>query len=292
MCLTDGGHVRRYWLVIFATLVASCDPKLPVDSPFVMQRHRPSSLRPHIEPLPGRATVGLPCRLLPPMMEAQTGPDAVHCSPDAEGILCANAAFRNRRTFTLCQGSFGMDSWGEIAVAGLPNGDLMSFYLDTMGPKYRATCPHAEVSLDPDGWPECRIEPVDRIDLSTGKKYSDFEDTFGDPWPLPCAADAMRARRVSFPPRPRKRVPLVSDPARWNLRCPPFGVTFELLIARDGSVRCARLHEKTEAWRPGLAEEIRKNLRSWRFVPPSLDGSPLEVRWGMRENDVCGTELR
>lgn len=279
--------------MLFGTLVACHQETMPVDSPFVMQRHRPSSLRRHVDPLPGNnfQPSGV-CRGLVSAMDAQAGPDAVHCSADATGILCANAAFRNRRTFTMCSGAWGMDSWMESGVAGLPDGDLMSFYLDTRGARYRGTCPRAEVSLDPAGWPECRIALIDRVDLSTGQKYVEFGETYGEAWPPPCAADAMRAKRPQLGLLPRKRVPLVSDPSRWKINCGRFSVGFELLVALDGRVRCVRLTERTEKWPPGLAEEIRKNLKSWTFVAPNLDGQPLEVRLGWRENDVCGTQLR
>jgi len=58
-----------------------------------------------------------------------------------------------------------MDSYIENGVAGLANGNILIYYLDTFGPRYRGTCLRTNVSFVPDDWPQCRTVIMQQIEL-------------------------------------------------------------------------------------------------------------------------------
>jgi len=127
--------------------------------------------------LAGRAA---PCRLTIDSMRFETGGTFVHCSEGRtrrEAIACAKRAFERKQPFVLCTGEWGMDSYIETGVAGLADGNILMFYFDTCGPRYRGTCRRPNISFAPDDWPQCRTALVQQIDLKTAMRMSSGSDT-------------------------------------------------------------------------------------------------------------------
>ena len=234
-----------------------------------------------------------PCRLIIDSVRRETGGTFVACSEGrtrTESIACAKEAFDRKRPFLLCDGGWGMDSYIETGVAGVPNGNVLFYYLDTFGPRYRGTCLRPNVSFAPDDWPQCRTALLQQVDLNTGGAYVErTRQSREEDWPRPCAAIAARA------PRWPLGVHLVSgetplpNPQRWGLRCRDAVVSFEMIIDKTGRPKCVRILEvgrRAPVQIPGLYDSIRQRLRRWRFEPPTLHDEPVEVRWGMTVNTI------
>ncbi len=107
--------------------------------------------------------IGQPCKLLTNVMSQDAGAGATDCQQNAR---CAGDAIRERKPFMLCSGSFGMDSWIENGVAGLPGGGVAFYYFDTLGPATRGTCLNQNVKTD--AWPVCTSKLVAEVDLRKG----------------------------------------------------------------------------------------------------------------------------
>jgi len=232
------------------------------------------------------------CGGLTKFMLEQAGPDAVDCNKqrnNAAAIHCANDAFRNRRPFVICSGEFGMDSYLSTGVAGTPDGNLMVFDMDTLGPAYRGSCLRQNVAIGPEGWPDCKKALTNMTDLRTKRPYHERGTIeWEEPWPPSCATAALQAKRVAFPPRAIAHPDPITAPERWGLTCRGTHPHFELLIARDGSVACARIiNVINKPSPPGINDEIRANLMKWRFQPPKVNGEPVEMVWGMQFNMQC-----
>lgn len=275
---------RCLWVIVIAAavLVVGCPSAAPPsakDAPrmiFLEDLERGNR--------PGRRL--FPCHMIIESMRAQAGQGAISCSEgrtNLEAIACTNDAFRRKQAFLLCDSGLGMDSYFENGVVGLSNGNIVIYYLDTLGPAYRGTCLSPNISLATDDWPQCRTSLVDEVDLRTGKPYVERPKlSVEEDWPMSCAQDALRA------PRWPVGVQLVSgknplpQPERWGLTCGDAAVSFEMLIDRTGKVKCSRIISVgLRAPRPGLYDSIRSYLNRWRFKPPTLHGEPIDVRWGM-----------
>ncbi|GEM_PF-6712475 len=124
----------------------------------------PSHLPAHAAPVMP-ASIGQPCKLLTNRMSADAGEGAADCQ---QNVRCANDALRDRKPFVLCSGSFGMDSWVENGVAGLPGGGVAFYYFDTMGPATRGMCLRQNVTAS--AWPVCRSKLVAEVDLRRMKQ--------------------------------------------------------------------------------------------------------------------------
>jgi hypothetical protein len=240
--------------------------------------------------LAGRAG---PCRLIIDSVRSQTGGSFVACSEGRtrmEAIACAKEAFEDKQPFLLCNGGWGMDSYIETGVAGLANGNVLFYYLDTFGPRYRGTCLRPNVSFAKDDWPQCRTALVQPIDLKTGDAYVErMGHSSEEKWPRSCAAIAARAPRWPIGVQLVTGETPLPNPERWGLRCKDAVVSFEMIIDRTGRVKCVRIlsvGRRTAVQIPGLYDSIRKRLRRWRFKPPTLHGEPVEVRWGMTVNTI------
>lgn len=231
-----------------------------------------------------------PCRLLNDRMRQDAGAEAIECSHGSfkDAIACANDAFRQRRPFLLCNGGWGMDSYGETGAAGLANGSMQFYYLDTFGPQYRGTCLRMNIAISPDGWPQCKRALAGEIDLRTGRPRTErVRLPHEENWPPSCAQRAVHAASRSMGVKLLRGSNPLPDPARWGLRCRRAAPAFEMLVDRSGSVVCARVISAGDgAPAPGLYDSIRSHLMRWRFEPPTLYGQPVEVRWGMQLNPL------
>lgn len=186
-----------------------------------------------------------------------------------------------------------MDSVVENGVAGLPDGDLHFYYLDTFGAHFRGRCGRSDVSLSAHDWPRCRKAFLDEIDLRTGKALIERARlAHEDPWPEFCAQRALQAPRgdgIVF--KLTSGTNPIPNPEQWGLSCREATPTFEMLVDATGRVVCARVIEVgRKPPRPGLHDSIRMQLVRWRFDPPTLHGRPVEMRWGMHINPVKSSD--
>ena len=234
-----------------------------------------------------------PCRLIIDSVRHETGGTFVACSEGRttkEAVACAKRAFDRKRPFLLCSGGWGMDSYIENGIAGVPNGNVLFYYLDTFGPRYRGTCLRPNVSFAPDDWPRCRAALVQQIDLQTGDAYVErIRRSSEEEWPRSCAAIAARAPRWPVGVQLVTGETPLPNPEQWGLRCRDAVVSFEMIIDEAGRPKCVRIlsvGRRAPVQTPGLYDSIRQRLRRWRFKPPTLHGEPLEVRWGMTINTI------
>jgi len=224
------------------------------------------------------------CHLLAERMARDTGGHAVPCD---EGIACANDAFRQKKPFTLCHGGWGMDSHIETGVAGLANGNVLFYYLDTFGPHYRGTCLRTNVSLAAAQWPECRTALLDQMDLATGKPLVEAPPLpTEEAWPRSCADRALQAARRSYGVRLITGQNPLPNPEQFGYRCRD-AVVFEMLIDKTGRVECTRVISVGLRPRvPAAYDLINARLMRWRFEPPTIHGEPVDVLWGMQINPI------
>ena len=225
-------------------------------------------------------------------MTRLAGPDAADCTKERNmraAIACANASFRNRQPFLLCEGRPGFDSNLETGVAGLPNGDVAIIYSDRLGPQHRGLCPRQNVSVGPGDMPQCKHALVDEIDLRSGHAYLERQPlAWEESWPASCAQTALKARVISRPPRPIYNPDPISGLQRWNVLCSKVHPLFEVLIGKTGDVACARVIDVMgTSPPPGLNDAIRTNLLKWRFEPPIVNGEAVEARWRMQFTPPC-----
>jgi hypothetical protein len=224
-----------------------------------------------------------PCPLIAGWMRDATGERAVACSD----VRCANDAFRRKVPFTQCNSGFGLDSNLESGVAGVANGNLLIYQLDTRGPATRGTCLRPNVSLAADDWPRCKTALIDEIDLRTGKPYEGPpKSSVEEEWPPACAQRVLHAASQPFPKLIRGENPL-PHPEQWGMTCRRGTVSFQMLVGRSGNVECARII--SVGFHPAdrkLYDDVRSRLMQWRFAPPTLHGEPVDVRFGMTINSV------
>ena len=179
-----------------------------------------------------------------------------------------------------------MDSFIENGVAGLPDGNLAIYYFDSMGAFMRGVCLRPNASLAADDWPRCKTALANVTDLRSGLPYKELVVPNEEPWPPSCSATAPHAPTDGVRTRLIAGNNVLPDYERWGLRCKDT-VAFEMLIGKDGRVKCARVrsvgrHPRNAA----LYDTIRSRLMNWRFEPPMLHGEPIEMRWGMQINPM------
>ena len=197
-------------------------------------------------------------------------------------------ALRRREPFIYLRSGWGMDSQISSAIVATRGGAVLFYYADTLGPAFKGTCLRQNVLSAPAGWPVCRRELAEQIDLRTCKPYQErYRSRYEEPWPAGCdtRAPALPAGR------PLRHTPLFPDPERWDLRCDRIELRVEAIIDETGRVQCTRVADFWNRDLPppeGLYDEIRKNAMQWKFAPPTVYGQPIAVRWGLYDGPDCG----
>src|SRR5712691_6943234 len=288
--LTEAVSRRLEWIILGAATILCLGACKPSASPASTSR-QPVDAYTEARRAAWLAGRSSSCRLIVDSMRRETGEGTLACSEGRttrEAIACAKHAFDRKRPFTLCDSGWGMDSYFENGVAGLADGNILIYYLDTFGPRYRGTCLRPNVSFATNDWPQCRTALIHQIDLQTGHGYVERAELPNEEkWPQSCADIAVRAPRWSVGVQLVTGENPLPNPERWGLRCKEAVVTFEMLIDKTGRVTCARIVSVgLRAPVPGLYASIRLRLLRWRFKPPTLHGEPLNVRWGMQINTI------
>jgi hypothetical protein len=152
----------------------------------------------------------------------------------------------------------------------------MKLSFDTMGPATYGVCLRQNVSTALDEWPKCRRALLNKTDIRSGDPYIEEGSTLGEPWPAACATEALTAT-TEIRPRLLNQIALITDLKRWDLDCDYFHLETELLVAKNGRVKCARvaIPEKISAT---LHSEVLANVHLLRFAPPQMNGTAVAVR--------------
>lgn len=276
--------------IVAMSLAACGEPRFPSSMPAERTRAETGVSRPvdPVSEMHRRAWLQRrpePCRLVIDTMREQSGETALDCSADRtmqEALACAKSAFLRSEPFLLCESGWGMDSLLETGVAGLADGNVAFYELDTRGPQVRGTCLRRDVSFAGGDWPACRTALLGPVDLRTNAPVVDRERMAGEEaWPASCADAAARATDRATLRLLSGENPL-PEAARWGAECTRATVSFELLIDEKGDVRCARILSAGPGFPfPPLYDAIRPRLLRWRFEPPTVGGTPVQARWGL-----------